>query len=348
MRKIRFVWHPLLVVVVTALAVIAWPRPVAAAETIHIVRQGETLVEIAAAYDVPFGALLTVNGLYNPNVLYPGQELIIPTVVQPVDVEASLAAARPTTYIIQPGETLGTVAQRYDINIAELARLNDIYDYNLVFVGQSLRLPPVEERAAADAAAPTAGSRAEGIHYVQEGETLTSIATEYGLTYTMIQEYNEMARDERVVPGQAIAIPQLETILDPTAIPPTAGNKRVVVDKSEQHAYLYENDQLVYDFIISTGMASSATAVGNFQILNKIPNAYAGSWDLQMPYWLGIYWSGPLQNGFHALPIMSDGTVLWEGFLGQPASFGCIILDTGDAAILYDWVDIGTEVIVQW
>ena len=54
--------------------------------------------------------------------------------------------------------------------------------------------------------------------------------------------------------------------------PPTySGSKHILVDISEQHMYVYENDALVYSFIASTGMGNS-TRVGTFSVLNKIPN----------------------------------------------------------------------------
>jgi lipoprotein-anchoring transpeptidase ErfK/SrfK len=76
-------------------------------------------------------------------------------------------------------------------------------------------------------------------------------------------------------------------------------------------------------------------------------NAYGSAWDLNMPYWLGIYWAGGTENGFHALPILSSGATLWAGALGTRCSFGCIVLDTKDAKWMYDWSTLGTVVFVN-
>ena len=129
--------------------------------------------------------------------------------------------------------------------------------------------------------------------------------------------------------------------------PSYSGSKHILVDLSEQHMYVYDGDTLVYSFIASTGMGNS-TRVGTFSVLNKIPNAYGATWNIWMPNWLGIYWSGSLQNGIHALPILSNGATLWAGFLGTPISYGCVVLDTYDAQVLYDWADIGTPVEIRW
>ena len=125
--------------------------------------------------------------------------------------------------------------------------------------------------------------------------------------------------------------------------------KRVIVDISEQRTYAYAGDELVFDFIVSTGEPGRDTAVGDYEILDKIPMAYASTWNLDMPFWLGIYWVGPLENGFHAVPTQrATGVTMWEGYLGQRVSYGCIVLSLHDAEALYNWVDIGTPVTVRW
>ena len=83
-------------------------------------------------------------------------------------------------------------------------------------------------------------------------------------------------------------------------------------------------------------------------MLDKIPMAYSSVWNLQMPYWLGIYYVGNIENGIHALPIRPDGTVMWGGLLGQRASYGCIILSTEAARLVYNWAEIGTEVHIHY
>jgi lipoprotein-anchoring transpeptidase ErfK/SrfK len=133
----------------------------------------------------------------------------------------------------------------------------------------------------------------------------------------------------------------------PTPTPRPIPNKRIEVDISEQHFYAYENGVLVYSFVCSTGEPGRDTAPGNYQVLDKIPMAYASTWNLKMPYWLGIYWAGTLENGIHALPILSNGQKLWDGYLGQRVSYGCVILSTEAAKIIYDWAEIGTPVIIR-
>lgn len=125
------------------------------------------------------------------------------------------------------------------------------------------------------------------------------------------------------------------------------GSKYILVDISEQHMYVYEDNVLIYSFVVSTGI-NNATRVGAFAVQSKIPNAYGSTWNIWMPNWLGIYWAGGLENGIHALPILPNGATLWEGYLGRPVSYGCVVLGTYESKLLYDWAEIGTPVEIRW
>jgi lipoprotein-anchoring transpeptidase ErfK/SrfK len=140
---------------------------------------------------------------------------------------------------------------------------------------------------------------------------------------------------------------QVSSPLQPQAPPSYGGSKLILVDISEQHMYVYDGDTLVYSFVASTGR-NNYTKVGTFAVQSKIPNAYGSTWDIWMPDWLGIYYAGGSENGIHALPILPNGATLWSGYLGSPISYGCVVLDTYDAELLYNWADIGTPVKIQW
>jgi hypothetical protein len=142
-------------------------------------------------------------------------------------------------------------------------------------------------------------------------------------------------------------VPTYAPVERPQSASAYSGVKYILVDISDQHMYVYEGDALVYSFVASTGM-NNATRVGTFAVQSKIPNAYGSTWDIWMPSWLGIYWSGGLENGIHALPILPNGATLWAGFLGRPVSYGCVVLGSYEAQLLYDWAEIGTSVEIRW
>jgi len=308
------------------------------ASGVHVVQPGETLFRIALAYGIQSSQLAAANNITDPTKLYAGQQLIIPSgdlSAQPVSGTAATGS-----HIVQRGETLSQIARRYSISVSSLLAANDIANPSMIYAGQQLSIP--------GGAAVNAGytpDTAGTTHIVAAGETLSSIAARYQVSSWTLAQINNLANPSVIFAGQSLAIPANGALTSGTQ--PPASSKAVVVDVSDQRTYVYENGQLKWTFIVSTGMPGSGTRRGNFRIQNKIPNAYASTWDLQMPYWLGFYWAGPLQNGFHALPILSNGNRLWAGLLGRPASYGCVILSENDARLLYNWVDIGTPVTVR-
>lgn len=122
---------------------------------------------------------------------------------------------------------------------------------------------------------------------------------------------------------------------------------RIEVHIAEKRVKVYEDDKEIRSFVAITGRPSAPTLPGRYEIQNKVPMAYGSQWEIYMPLWLGIYWAGGVQNGFHALPETHDGTTVWRDRLGTAYSYGCIVLDTPDAEFLYDWVEVGTVVLIE-
>jgi lipoprotein-anchoring transpeptidase ErfK/SrfK len=179
---------------------------------------------------------------------------------------------------------------------------------------------------------------------VKAGDTLTQIARRFGIPAGRVAEANAGIDINHLSIGQVINIPSQDIV---TPYMPVFW-KKIVVNLSEQRVRVYENGVLIWDWITSTGIADSPTASGIFQVIEKEERAYASQWDLWMPYFIGVYNAGGnVVNGFHELPILSNGQRLWAGSLGRPASFGCIILGIPEAEKLYNWVDIGVIVVIE-
>ena len=206
---------------------------------------------------------------------------------------------------------------------------------------------PAALSAAIQAQQPTAAARIyhpERRHVVQSGETLSSIGYDTGIPYPWIQQANPGVESLSV--GQEIVIPSPDALLP---LPPVPG-KRIVVSISQQRAWVYENGQLKWEWPASTGIESSPTAPGIFQIQSHEPNAYAGNWDLWMPSFMGIYRPVPtseFMNGFHGFPTRGRAQLLWTGDLGRRVTYGCILLSSENAQLLYDWAEEGVVVEVQ-
>ncbi len=134
-----------------------------------------------------------------------------------------------------------------------------------------------------------------------------------------------------------------QTYGPPNGVNIPATGQYILVSISQQRMYAYQDGQLVFSCVVSTGSGNS-TRTGTFPILDKIPNAYADNWNFWMPDWMGIYWVGNLEDGIHAVPVLPGGGRLWEDSLGTPVSYGCVVLGQNDAQQLFDWAQIGTVV----
>lgn len=181
----------------------------------------------------------------------------------------------------------------------------------------------------------------ERTHTVQAGETLTSIAWDYGIPYPYIQALNNGL--EALAIGQTLAIPPADSFL----LEPVVPDKRIVVSISQQRTRVYEDGALKWDWIASTGIDSSPTWPGVYQVISREPNAYAGNWNLYMPNFIGVYQPVPgaaFTNGFHGFPTRGGGQLLWENSLGTRVTYGCILLSDADVQALYQWAEEGVVV----
>lgn len=97
----------------------------------YTVRSGDTLSGIAARYGISYQTLAAYNGIRNPDLIYPGQQIIIPL---------GGNEAQPVYYTIQPGDTLSGIALKFGTSVSALQRLNGISNPNLIYAGTTIRI----------------------------------------------------------------------------------------------------------------------------------------------------------------------------------------------------------------
>jgi cell wall-associated NlpC family hydrolase len=119
----------------------------ATATSTYTVASGDTLSSIAASFGTTYESLAAMNHLRDPNLIYPGQHLVVP---QRARVAASRHAT-PTTYTVAAGDTLSGIASRFGTTFQSLAQINGISNPNMIQVGEVLRL--------SGSAAPTTRAR---------------------------------------------------------------------------------------------------------------------------------------------------------------------------------------------
>lgn len=182
-------------------------------------------------------------------------------------------------------------------------------------------------------------------HTVRSGETISSIAYDYGVPYPWVQQANPGIANGLSI-GQSITIPSPDDFMPLPIVP----NKRIVVSISQQRMWAYENGTIKWEWVVSTGISDSPTWPGIFQIQTHDGTAYAGNWNLWMPSFMGVYRPVPtseFMNGFHGFPSRNGSQILWTSNLGAPITYGCILLSSTNAELLYDWAEEGVVVEIQ-
>lgn len=197
-----------LLLVLLAVPVVAQDAQPAQPVTIHVVQRGETLYRIALHYGMTVEALSRLNGITNPGSIQVGQRLLVPG--------ETVRTAVALTHIVQPGETLRVIAERYNVTIDELIADNDIPNANTIYVGQVLVIGSSAEAAVDVAAAPaventtTSSASSPVVHVVQRGETLYRIAMNYGVTVNDLVQANNIADATQIYAGQQLMISGVE------------------------------------------------------------------------------------------------------------------------------------------
>ncbi|MGH8019973.1 MAG: LysM peptidoglycan-binding domain-containing protein, partial [Opitutaceae bacterium] len=112
----------------------------AAASATYVVRSGDSLSKIAARHGTTIAALRSANNLTS-DVIQIGQKLVIPAGSRAPEPEAAAPQVDGVTVVIQSGETLGEIAQRFDVSVRDLMRANNITNARRVRAGQTIVIP---------------------------------------------------------------------------------------------------------------------------------------------------------------------------------------------------------------
>lgn len=170
-------WRALIVGTILALVV-------ALASLDYTVQRGDTLGRIAKEHGVSVSDLAAANNIANPNLIHPGQVLVIPGEEGEPDL----------VHIVARGDTLNRIAAQYGAKPADIAAANSLSNPNLIYPGQKLLVPgapgktrppsPPQSGSSSDTdsdVAPAPGpGRSGAFHIVAKGESVGTIASKYG------------------------------------------------------------------------------------------------------------------------------------------------------------------------
>ncbi|MDQ3247623.1 MAG: LysM peptidoglycan-binding domain-containing protein, partial [Chloroflexota bacterium] len=318
---------------------------IATLNQIYTIESGDTLQRIALRTGIDLESLRRLNRLdeAETNWLSVGTTLTLPATGN------ELRFVTPDQeYTVRAGDSLGQIATQFDRSITQLLQANYISNPNAIYPGQSLIIPA--EKLATRAGDEAVGPVRSGFYYytVQAGDTLSVLAERFDSTKLAILDYNNLPDEETVYLGLELQIPFGPPPLDVEEPPTPASGTRFVVSISRQQCWILQGKRMLHSWPCSTGYGEWRTRLGVFAVQSKIDNAPSQAYQLDMPYWLGIYNVGTYENGIHGLPTRWDtGKKIWEGFIGQPATYGCAMLADEDAAVLYKMAYVGMPVHIM-
>jgi LysM repeat protein len=327
-RQVIFV-----LVLAALLTLLCTPYSVGAAARIHVVQRGENLTAIARRYGTSVSAIMQANGLSNRNFVWVGQRLSIPGTSS-----GSSSSSGGGLHIVQRGENLTSIARRYGTSVSAFMQANGLTNRNFVWVGQRLRIPG---GSSGGSSGTTSGGG--GVHIVQRGENLTTIARRYGTSVSAFMQANGLTNRNFVWVGQRLKIPSGSSGGSSSSGGSGSTGSRsgrwIEIDLSSQRTMAWQGSALARSMVVSTGISRYPTPTGTFRIYSKYPSV-----TMSGP---GYYLPGVPHTMFFYRGYAIHGTY-WHSNFGHPMSHGCINLTRNDAAWLYSWASVGTSVVIHW
>ena len=156
-------------------------------QEIYTVKKGDSLWKIANKYNTTVEKLKSANNL-KTNTLSVGQKLVIPSI--------SVSPEVSDTYIVQKGDSLWSIANKFNMTVSELKNLNNLTN-NLLSIGQVLKIKD-------------SSNNGKTTYTVQKGDSLWVIANKYGITTEELKSYNNLTSNLLSI-GQVLKIPQGKT-----------------------------------------------------------------------------------------------------------------------------------------
>lgn len=158
--------------------------------TVYVVKLGDTLWSIANNYGVSVDSIKVLNNLTN-NILWAGQQLIISE--EPI---GPIFPNDKTIYVVKAGDTLWSIASKNNTTVDEIKKNNNLTS-NSLSIGQELTLPGT---------AVNIQEPVEQTHTVKVGDTLWSLANQYGTTVNSLKQANNLTNNTLSI-GQKLIIP---------------------------------------------------------------------------------------------------------------------------------------------
>ncbi len=206
---------------------------------VYTVIPGDTMYRISRRFNISLDSLIAANPqIQDPAVIYPGTKICIPTEYHEPSIPEPPACSQGFLYTIQAGNTIYSLASRYNLAPQDIIRANpQLVNPNLLMPGQIICIPlPIPEPPAC----------INGLLYTLErGDSLYRLANRYDLTVQDIMRANPQIVDQnQLFVGQQICIPL------PIPVPNCVGGVLYMVQKGESLNYIANKFELTLDELL--------------------------------------------------------------------------------------------------
>ena len=185
--------------------------------TRYRVRRGDTIGEIAERFGVSVAQLKYWNNLTSDQIIA-GHTLRVHGSEEPASLGDNTKKYPGTlnTYVIQPGDVLGNIAEKFNVSVYEIKKWNNL-NSNKIIAGKTLRIYSDKYDYSADnknqkqpVSYSDTGNKssksAVKTHKVKRGESLYSIAEKYNISIDDLKKQNKIKSDKLII-GQILIIP---------------------------------------------------------------------------------------------------------------------------------------------
>ncbi|HEX7816409.1 LysM peptidoglycan-binding domain-containing protein [Dyella sp.] len=205
----------------------------------YTVQAGDTLSGIAQRQGVSLKALEAANPqIGNFNQIHPGEQIHLPG-------SGTSKSAPASSYTVRSGDTLSGIASSHGVSLAALRAANpQIANPNLIFPGQSIRIPGTTSNQAPAAASKPASTPASS-YTVRPGDTLSGIASRHGVSLAALESANpQISNPNRISVGQVIHLPGTGGSGHAAPVQQGSGTAKGTnaADKAKQYLGRYETD----------------------------------------------------------------------------------------------------------
>jgi LysM repeat protein len=143
-----------------------------------------------------------------PSVTPTPTETLTPSITPTVAPTDTPTPTGPTTYVVEVGDTLTSIAEQFGIEVLLIMSANSLASADQIFVGQTLIIPPVGSELPTETAIPLTLVPGTRIDYViKPGDNLQSIASRFNSTAEAIAALNNMKVTDVLFVGRILVVP---------------------------------------------------------------------------------------------------------------------------------------------